>query len=137
VESNTEASTPLQLSSSQFRAIWITTATITRAMIRLRPRRPRRTASPFQNPSRRFRATRCIPPITAAIAPKHQRHPPGTPSGPTRVNEQIAASAASITTIGSSAATRTGARGLSAGAERRRAAIRTASPNWPLKMFPR
>ena len=79
-----------------------------------------------------------MPPNNAAIAVKatsgaHQ----GMPSGATRVNEQIAARAASTTTIGSSAASSTGARGHSRGDERRRAAIRTASPNWPLKMFPR
>jgi hypothetical protein len=107
-------------------------------MIRLRPRMPRSTAMPVQNPSRRWRAKRCIPPITAAIAAKqisgtHQ----GTPSGPTSVKEQIAASAASITTIGNSAASSTGARGHSVGAVRRRAAIRTAKPNWPLRMLPR
>jgi hypothetical protein len=61
----------------------------------------------------------------------------GIPRGPTRVKAKIAASAASITTTGSSAATRTEAFGLSFGAERRSAAIRTASPNWPLKMLPR
>ncbi len=138
VESSTEALTPLQLSSSQLRAICSTTATQTRPMMRLRPRMPRSTAMPVQNPSRRWRATRCIPPISAAIATKetsgtHQ----GMPSGPTRVKEQIAASAASTTTIGNSAASRTGARGHSVGAERRSAPIRTASPNWPLKMFPR
>jgi hypothetical protein len=107
-------------------------------MIRLRPRIPRSTAMPVQKPSRRCRATRCITASTPAIAAKqtsgtHQ----GTPNGPTRVKEQIAARAASITTIGSSAASSTGARGHSLGALRRRAAIRTASPNCPLKTLPR
>ena len=59
------------------------------------------------------------------------------PSGPISVNEQIAASAASITMIGVSAATRTEALGLSAGAERRSAAIRTPSPKLLLKRLPR
>ena len=79
-----------------------------------------------------------MPTNTAATAAKatsgtHQ----GTPSGATRVKEKIAARPISTTTIGSSAASSTGARGHSVGAERRRAPIRTASPNCPLKMLPR
>ena len=83
-------------------------------MIALRCRSPRRTASPLQNPWRFLWARRLIPATTAmpsASAPSgaHQ----GTPSGPTSVKEQSAARAISITTIGSSAATRVpGLRGV-------------------------
>ena len=96
----------------------------------LRPWSSRITAKPFQNPSRRSRATLVSPPITASPKAKqssgtHQ----GTPSGPTSVNDVSAARLISTTTIGSSAATRTEGAGLSTGAERRSAAILTASPN--------
>ena len=61
----------------------------------------------------------------------------GSPSGPTRVNEQIAASAISTTMIGIPAVIRVETLGESAGAERRRAAIRTPMPMWLLKRLPR
>lgn len=100
----------------------------------LLPWSPRITASPFQNPAWRFPATLVSALMTVSAKAKqssgtHQ----GTPSGPTRVNEATAASATSTTTTGSSAAIRTRGAGLLRGAERRSAAIWTASPNWPLK----
>ena len=59
----------------------------------------------------------------------------GTPSGATSVNEKIATSASSTVMIGTSAATRAGARGVVCGAARRTAAIRTAMPTDPLTML--
>ena len=61
----------------------------------------------------------------------------GTFSGPTRVKEQIAASAISITTIGSSAATSTPAFGARSGDVRRSSAIRSASPKFAFSRLPR
>ena len=106
--------------------------------MRVRPWRPRITASPCQKPSRRSRATWVSPAITSApTATKIRGSHQGSPSGPTRVNEQSATSAPSITMIGSSAAISAETHGLSAGAERRNAAIRTPAPKLALKMLPR
>ena len=79
-----------------------------------------------------------MPAITAtatASAASGTHH--GMPSGAIRVNESTAARATSMTTIGSSAATSVGALGLSAGADRRSAVIRTARPKLLLKRLPR
>ncbi len=74
-----------------------------------------------------------IAPTTASAASgSHQ----GSPSGPTSVNEVAAASAASTTRIGSSAATSAGTFGHSCGAERRRVAIRAAAPSCELSTLP-
>ncbi len=107
-------------------------------MILVRPLRPRITASPSQKPSWRPRATRVRPAITRApTATKTSGSHHGSPSGPTSVNEQSATSAPSMTMIGSSAAISAETQGLSVGAERRSAAIRTPAPKLALKMFPR
>ena len=53
------------------------------------------------------------------------------------MNEQIAASATSITMIGISAVIRVETLGLDSGAERRSAAILTPMPKWLLKRLPR
>jgi hypothetical protein len=95
-------------------------------------------ASPSQKPSRRSRARRARPAITRAptatkITGSHQ----GSPSGPISVNEQSATRAPSTTMIGSSAAISAFTQGLSAGAERRSAAILTPAPKLALKMLPR
>ena len=131
-------STPIPSSTTMLRTTWEPVANITRAMIALRLFSPRSTASPFQKPSRRSRMNLPSPAIRAATAPRmtsatHQ----GMLSGPISVKERIAASAISITTIGSSAATSTEALGLSAGAVRRSVAIRTPSPKLLLNRLPR
>jgi hypothetical protein len=121
-----------------FRTTWAPVANITRAMIALRLFNPLRTASPFQKPSWRFRMKLPSPAIRAATTARMTsatHH--GMLSGPISVKERIAASATSITTIGSSAATRTEALGLSAGAVRRSVAIRTPSPKLLLNRLPR
>ena len=61
----------------------------------------------------------------------------GRPSGPTSVNEQSAASTASIVMIGISAAISAGIRGVSSGAERRSTAILAAAPRLALTRLPR
>src|SRR4051812_8593289 len=60
----------------------------------------------------------------------------GKPNGAMRVNEARAASTASMARMGNSAATRVGTCGLTAGEERRRAAIRAAIPTWALSRLP-
>ena len=107
-------------------------------MIVLRLRKPRITARPAQNPSWRLRATRVTATIpTSATARQTSGTHHGASSGATSVNEQIAASTISITTIGISAVISTPTPGLSTGAERRNAAIRTPRPKLELKRLPR
>ena len=137
IESNTEAFTPTALRNSQLRAIWAKTAISTRPSRRLRPSSVCMMARPLQSP-RPFAMARLRRPVprpsvtVTQITGSHQ----GSPSGPTSVNEVSAASVASTVTIGSSAAIRAGTRGLSPGAERRRAAIRAATPSWLLSTLP-
>ena len=61
----------------------------------------------------------------------------GIPSGAIRVNDASAASTASIARIGNSAAISVGTWGLTAGDERRKAAIRAATPSCVLITLPR
>jgi len=60
----------------------------------------------------------------------------GSPSGPTSVNDVSAASAASVTRIGNSAAISVGTCGLTSGDERRSAAIRAATATCALTRPP-
>ena len=60
----------------------------------------------------------------------------GRPSGTIRVNDASAASAASMARIGSSAAISVGTWGATSGEERRSAAMRAATPRWPLITLP-
>jgi hypothetical protein len=137
MESKTEASTPTAFRKSQLRAICANTAMSTRPSRRLRPSSVCMMARPFQRP-RPFaiaRLRRPVPrPSVAATQTTGSHH--GKPTGPTSVNEVSAARVASTDTIGSSAAIRAGTRGLSPGAERRRAAIRAATPSWLLSTLP-
>jgi hypothetical protein len=71
--------------------------------------------------------------ITAkAMIGSHQ----GSPSGPTSVNDVSAASIASTARIGNSAAISVGTWGATSGEDRRSAAIRAATPSWPLITLP-
>jgi hypothetical protein len=73
-------------------------------------------------------------PITARpISGSHH----GKPSGATSVKDVSAASVASTARIGNSAATKVDTCGLTAGDERRSAAIRAATPNCALTTLPR
>ena len=60
----------------------------------------------------------------------------GRPSGPTSVNDVSTASAASTARIGTSAVTSVGTCGATSGEDRRSAAIRAATPRWPLTTLP-
>jgi hypothetical protein len=60
----------------------------------------------------------------------------GRPNGASSVNDASAASIASTARIGNSAAISVGTCGLTAGDERRSAAIRAATPSCPLITLP-
>jgi hypothetical protein len=95
IASKNEASTPTARSSSQLRKIWAKTATSTKAITRLLWFRLRSAASPLHS-SRPVESARCRSPAlavaTTASATSGSHH--GSPSGPTSVNDVIAASVA-------------------------------------------
>ena len=94
-------------------------------------------ARPFHS-SRVLRAARWRSPALAVeitAMPTSGSHQ-GSPSGPIRVNDVSAASAASTARIGTSAAISVGTCGATSGEERRSAAMRAATPSCPLTTLP-
>jgi hypothetical protein len=133
IESKIETATPADRSISQLRAICASTATTTRAIMRPRPLRSRSTARPAKSPRRLARASAHRPAPAATIVATHASGThQGRPSGPTSVKDVSAARVASVATMGSSAPSSAGTRGLPCGLERRSVAIRAARPSWPL-----
>ena len=121
---------PSACSISQLRAICAKTAISTNPITRLRPSRLRITAIPRQNPAWCLCETdRSSAPIAIIMPTQSGGSHSGSPSGPTSVKDVSAASVASTVRMGISAAIRAGTRGLSAGAERRNAAMRAATPS--------
>ena len=135
--SKIEASTPTAWRRIQLRAIWAKTAIRTIPRINAWRSWLRSTASPRRMPRLPRIASERNPVLTssvAASATSGDHH--GRPSGPTSVTEASAPSVASIAMIGSSAPSSGATRGLSAGADRRSAAMRAATPSWAFTRLP-
>ncbi|MEA2371786.1 MAG: hypothetical protein QOH12_2180 [Solirubrobacteraceae bacterium] len=98
-----------------------------------------RTIASPRHSSRPVLSARCrSPALRLATTAKPTRGPHhGKPSGPTSVKDVTAARIASTARIGNSAAISVGTCGATVGDERRNAAIRAATPSWPLSSPPR
>ena len=137
IESSTETSTPTPSSTSQLRTTCAPVANITRTMTRLRLRKPRRTSSPARTRLGGPHHPRHAGDHRDGDGERRQRHPPRDAQRRDQGEREHRRQRHLDHDDRQLGGHQVGALGLSAGADRRSAVIRTARPKLLLKRLPR